>query len=58
MITHSDNFGLFTKNVDTWAGLCYAVYTNNYFIQVLTILLFCGWNKYFAGYRMVIVRGF
>ena len=58
MITHRDNFGLFTKNVDTWADLCYAVYTNNYFMQVLTIPLFCGWNKYFAGYRMACVREF
>ena len=58
MITHRDNFGLFTKNVDTLVDLFYAVYTNNYFMQVLTIPLFCGWNKYLADYRMVNVRKF
>ncbi|QOC67754.1 hypothetical protein JEP1_128 [Escherichia phage JEP1] len=58
MITHRDNFEMFTKNVDTLADLCYAVYTNNYFMQVLTIPLFYGWNKYLAGYRLVSVRKF
>lgn len=58
MITYRDNYKLFTKNVDTWADLCYAVYTNNYFMQVLTIPLFYGRNKYLADYRMVTLREF
>lgn len=27
-------------------------------MQVLTIPLFCGWNKYLADYRMVTLREF